>query len=147
MIVSQMLLVGGLLLGAPASKEVKAELVKLQGTWKAVGGEKQGKKADEAIKKGDMKLVIKNDKWTITGIEEGQTQKSEKTGTLELDLSTDPKSMDMVFEGGGQFMAIYELDGDKLTICFGMERPKDFETDAESFERLIVYERQKKKSR
>lgn len=71
-------------------------------------------------------------------------------GTCKIDPSTRPKTMDITgTEGpnaGRNIPAIYELDGDKLKICYGLRgspRPAEFKSDVGTHEYLVVYQRKK----
>jgi uncharacterized protein (TIGR03067 family) len=130
----------------PSDKSDKAltkDLDKMQGRWSAAGGEQAG----EAIPKEDVKtirFVITNDSYTFTM--SGHHEK----GTLKLDASKKPKTVDIhITEGGdaGQTqLGIYELEGDTLKICFaqaGQERPTEFATKPESRTGLLIFQRAK----
>ena len=90
-----------------------------------------------------MKLTLKGDEYEVVA-------ESPDKGTVTYNSSADPKEMDIKgVEGpnkGKTFLAIYELDGDKLKICYdlsGKSRPKEFKTQAKTKLFLVTYERQK----
>jgi uncharacterized protein (TIGR03067 family) len=115
----------------------------IQGTWLASTGELGGKKyPDEVLK--TLKLVIKDDKYTVTV--GGKPDK----GTLKVDPSAQPKAIDINgTEGpnkGKTFLAIYELTGDTLRICYdlnGKARPAEFQTKPDTKLFLVTYQREK----
>jgi uncharacterized protein (TIGR03067 family) len=72
-------------------------------------------------------------------------------GTFKLDPSTTPKSFDLTGTNGPnkgkQLLAIYELDGDNLKVCYdltGKTRPKEFKTTEGSQLYLATFKREKK---
>jgi uncharacterized protein (TIGR03067 family) len=71
------------------------------------------------------------------------------TVTYTLDATRKPKWIDLTGKGGKKMLGIYELDGDKLTICVnerdGGERSTQFASAADSpNDVLIVLKRDKK---
>ncbi len=109
-----------------------AERAKLEGVW--VGGVTnpgvQGKSGQ-----GTMvvlsEVVIKNGK--ITAKDGGKSGLGE--GTYQLNLGTNPKTLDAVGTGGKtqgkNYLGIYKLEGDKLEWCSGnpgIPRPTAFFT-------------------
>jgi uncharacterized protein (TIGR03067 family) len=108
------------------------EMKKLEGNWKLVRQEYKGnlRPALDIIKPG---IFIEDGKifWTREGKEAG-----EQKGDLTLDSSTTPKSLDVEITRGSfigkKLLGIYELKGNKLTICWsepgGEKRPKKFVT-------------------
>ena len=98
---------------------------------------------DELLK--TIKLTIKGNEYTAdVG---GKVDK----GTLKIDASKKPKTMDIVGTDGPNqgktFPAIYELSKDTVKICYdlsGKERPKDFKAEEGSKLFLVVYQREKK---
>src|SRR5262245_12365975 len=83
----------------------------IQGTWVAAEAELGGKKLSTAQ---PIKLVIKDGKYDVT-IDHG---------TVKIDASAKPKSMDITGTDGPNkgktFMAIYELDSDTMRICYDL---------------------------
>lgn len=116
----------------------------MDGTWLPTDAELAGEKFPEEIRK-TLKLVIKDNNYTVS-----VDEKLDK-GTVKLNPSTKPKEMDIIgVEGpnkGKTFLAIYEIDGDTLKVCYdlgGTKRPVEFKTSKESptlF--LVTYKRQK----
>lgn len=125
----------------------KKDLKGMEGTWAVTFLEKDGEKvSEEQNKKADVKLVVKDAKYTIYF---GEMKLA--TGLVKLDLTKKPKQIDAVAEDGptkGKAMpGIYELKGDEMRVCFaqpGGERPTEFRTRAGSGQVLITYKRREK---
>ena len=71
-------------------------------------------------------------------------------GSVKLDPAATPKAMDITGTDGPNkgktLLAIYELDGDRLKICYdlsGKNRPTAFQTTNGSLLFLVTYQRQK----
>jgi len=128
------------------SKEVKEELERLQGTWILVGRELDGKKAnEEELKTLDGKLIQKGNRFTYTS----RGDEAGRRGTFKIDPTANPKQLEwttMGEEKRGKVLAIYKLEGDRLTICAGSgdKRPREFTTKPGDGQVIIVYQRQKK---
>jgi uncharacterized protein (TIGR03067 family) len=134
------------LLGADEKKpELKGDLKKLQGAWKATSLNYNGE--DVATDgKGKIKLVFKGD---TASVQAGKRVTDEYAKIqIKLDADTKPKCIDITISAGSQKGAsmegIYKLEGDKFTLCvkvLGMERPTKFESPAGESSALIVFER------
>ncbi len=129
----------GLLFGAD---KVQGEET-MQGTWKLVSGEADGKVLTEKQLK-DGKLVIKGDHYTVTL--EGKTN----TGVQKLDPKAKPKTIDIKDDSGPNKdktgLGIYEIKGDELHVAFahaGKARPSKFATTADSGTWMHVWKRVK----
>lgn len=114
-----------LVLFAIALDDSKAELEKLQGTWKVVAVVRNGKKqAEEAGK--ERKMTFKGDEVTL------RDGNKEAQATCKVDANKEPKTIDLILKGEETkpIQGIYTLDGDDLKIAAptepGKERPKDF---------------------
>jgi RNA polymerase sigma factor (sigma-70 family) len=126
-------------------KQVGEDREKIQGTWKMVKAEVQGREAtDDEIKKG--KMIIKGGKLTSVKPDGSSTESK-----ITLDPTQTPKTIDLVpqegpdTEKGKTFPGIYKLDGDTLTLCMtgpDMERPKEFKTEAGTMLMLLTLKRQ-----
>ena len=119
------------------------ELEKLQGPWKVVSLEKDGKKQTEDAVKG-LKVTIKEDKFLF---KEGD---KESEAALKVDPAQKPKTIDLMVKEGDALKTIkgiYLLDGDDLTICAAGdpngERPTKFATKAKTHVGLLVLKREK----
>ena len=132
-----LLVLSGLLLGADAAKD---DAQKIQGTWKVVSAEDSGRKAPQDS--------IKDLRWTITRDAITYQVASRTTRwSYKLDPAKKPKWADLT-EGGRTRLAIYDLSGDTLKVCFAegahTERPNAFESKANSpNDVLIVLKREK----
>jgi uncharacterized protein (TIGR03067 family) len=131
-----LLVSASLLLGADAPKDAE----KVVGTWKVISAEDSGRKASEE--------TIRNLRWSVT--KDAITYKVQNKTTrwvYKLDPGRKPKWIDLT-EGDRTRLAIYELEGDTLKVCFaeGMqkERPTAFESKPNSpNDVLIVLKREK----
>jgi uncharacterized protein (TIGR03067 family) len=119
---------------------------KLQGTWMAVSGEKEGKDDPEAK---EHAIVFEGDKFSI--------KKGDKVivqGTFKIDASKAPKTMDLAITEGPEkvkdktALSIYVLDGDELTWCVSepgsSERPEKLVTKEGVKRMLVKFKREKK---
>lgn len=105
----------GLVIAADAGKELEA----FQGRWELTASEKDGTK--QPI--GTIR-VVKDDTYTIE--KDGKTLSK---GTIKLDPSASPKTIDITRAGGKPMLGIYTLEGDLQKVCFapeGKDRPKAF---------------------
>lgn len=126
---------------AAAAAADKAEDLKLlSGTWKPKEANLGDNKIDQLLL-DTVSLVYEGDKYTLT-----IGDKVEK-GTYTLDPNKTPKAMDIFpTEGdnnGKTFLAVYQVEGDKLTICYSLTptvRPDDFEPDSNTLI-VVKYER------
>src|SRR5262245_6496771 len=94
---------------------------RIQGTWRLVSGERNGKPfPEESVK--NVTLVFSGDK-LITKTKDRSTE-----ARFKLNLDTEPKGIDLDL-GEAVGLGIYRLDGDDLKIAHGEvgdPRPKDF---------------------
>jgi uncharacterized protein (TIGR03067 family) len=123
----------------------KGDLDALQGVWRVVGGEMQGKvMPPEDIKNMEGQLTIKGSsiKW--------KSSKEEDDGSIAIDPSKSPKHIDITaknLHGGMPIKGIYELKGDDLKICFdpeAAERPTSFKTKEDTRAGVLMFKRDKK---
>jgi uncharacterized protein (TIGR03067 family) len=134
-----------------ASDETKEEAVAkdlqaFQGTWRLSSKEEDGKKFSEE----EIKDVI----GTIDGSGNVSVRRGDKVvneGTVKLDPTKKPKTIDVTFTGGERkgksVLGIYEIERDTFRVCVarpGDERPTEFSAKAGSGHILIVYKREKK---
>lgn len=115
----------------------------IQGTWLPVAAELAGAKFPDKARQS-ITLEIKDDNYTVS-----IAAKLDK-GTLKLDPSAKPKRMVITgTEGpskGKKILAIYELDGDRLKICYdlsGKAYPTEFKSKADTQLFLVTYNREK----
>src|SRR5262245_38366925 len=126
-------------------KAIKADLEKLQGVYKMVSLEVDGKSVPEDKLKSST-LTIKGDKYIIKVND--QTYETQMT----LDPEKKPKSIDMKFLDGANkdksALGIYKIDGDTFTMCRGLNpgqtRPQDFGTWPDTNTFLVVWKKEKK---
>lgn len=106
------------------------DLEQLQGRWNVAMVEMDGERLDGAVAgEGGAHVVLSGRRFTSIGM--GATYE----GSIELDETRRPRSFDLVFtdgpEAGTRNLGIYELDGDRWTICLatrGSRRPRTFAT-------------------
>jgi uncharacterized protein (TIGR03067 family) len=133
----------GLALAAgTADDPTKADADKLQGLWKVVSVESDGKKASEETVKSN-RMTVKGDK--IIWKEENK----EEEASFKLDASQKPRALDLTIKAGDKMelvKMIYDLRGDDLKLCggrAGKDRPKEFASRTGSGLNLIVLKREK----
>jgi uncharacterized protein (TIGR03067 family) len=114
----------------------------LQGTWKPKEAVLGDNKIDPMLLE-KASLVIEGEKYTI------HVADKEEKGSLTVDPKKTPKTMDVFPTSGDNngktLLAIYELAGDKLTVCYSLTptvRPEDFEADSNTL-LVVKYERAK----
>ena len=114
----------------------------IEGTWIAVTAELNGQKMPEDFLK-DIKLILTDGHYT-NQIDHGTYK------LIPAEKPEAPKAMDVNgVEGpnkGKTFLAIYELTGDTLRICYdlaGKTRPSEFATKAGTRQFLVTYKRVK----
>ncbi len=127
----------------PIAEAAKADLKRFQGTWKVVAFTHAGKElAAEEFPK--TVLTIDGDQWT-----QKLNGKIVNTCTLVLRPIAKPAEMELINNAGRRqgkvFEAIYNLEGETLTICSNRrgERPKVFTAGEGKEASLVVYKRQK----
>jgi uncharacterized protein (TIGR03067 family) len=102
------------------------------GTWTMAKGIVGGKAFSVEERKA-FKLVINGTRYEVEGLNMGQ--KFEDKGTLKYDASKKPRQLTIEPDSkkGEVIKAIYELDGDKLKVCYDFSG-KDFPTKFEAGE-------------
>ncbi len=124
------------------SQDAKQDLQKLEGTWKLVASERQGKKQDDPSK---TEWIIKGNQLTVT-----VSGAKMHVGTIALDPAKNPKELTVTYTDGVwkgfSHPALYILNGDQLKVCrFGAPnaaRPKEFA--GKGVNQIDYFERQKK---
>ena len=137
-------LCAGMLIALPSvvrCDDAKKDESKIDGTWLLTSAELGGKKLPKGAE--SVKLTLKKGEYEVQA-------ESPDRGTVTYDDSAKPKEMDIKgTEGpnkGKTFLAIYELSGDKLKICYdltGKARPTEFKTQPKTKQFLATYERKK----
>src|SRR5262249_352427 len=146
------LIIGGLALGlwqaggvAGNEKAGKQEIAMLEGTWKLVKAESEGK--PEPLEDAPYTTItIKGH--TITFF---KGKDPVRTIGFRIDPSKKPKWIDLKSPDpklGPDMPGIYQLEKDQLTICSVRgyrndkpERPTDFSTKSDKFRQLIIFKR------
>ena len=112
----------------------------LEGTWQLVEGEVGGRKFPPQVAKG-IKLTLSPGKYTVTA-------ESKDEGTVKYIPDTSPKAMEVTGTAGPNkgktFLAIYELKGDTLIVCYdlsGKARPTEFKSKPDTQLFLATYKR------
>jgi uncharacterized protein (TIGR03067 family) len=125
----------------PAEGEPKKELAALQGIWKVVSLEVNGKAAD--LSDQQPRWVIKGNKVLYAG---------KDLAVLTVDATTTPKAVDLKFvQSKKVYEGVYSVEKDTLKICVNAqadgvkERPLKFSTKDKPGWRLLVFERVKVK--
>ena len=125
----------------------RQELKKLQGTWRVVAMERDGKQVPEAEFQ-DRRAIVEDHSYT-----EKQGTKVVEKGTFQMDTARKPYGITITpTEGedkGKTMYGIYEIEkDDTVRLCGsapGKERPTDFSAKAGSGRTLITYKRVKSK--
>jgi uncharacterized protein (TIGR03067 family) len=114
-------------------------LAALQGTWKLVSFEANGKPRN--LSENPPRWVIKGNKVLYGGAE---------LARLTLDATTTPKCIDLRFvESKRVYEGVYSAAKDTLKVCINRltegvkERPLDFATEGKPNRRLLVFQRDK----
>jgi uncharacterized protein (TIGR03067 family) len=99
------------------SDEPKKDLDQLQGTWTVVEAEKDGSPSDDLK---NATVTIEADKFTTK-----VGDKMLRSGTLKVDISKDPKTIDVTYTAGEMQgktrLGVFKLDGDTWTIFTALE--------------------------
>jgi uncharacterized protein (TIGR03067 family) len=122
------------------SKSNTAELARIQGAWRMVSAQRDGQPMPQSYITG-AKRVAKGDKTTV--LINGAVFLSAR---MSVDPTKRPKTIDYLLTSGANRsktqLGIYELTGDRLTLCFGkpnQERPDDFTAKPGSGRTLSVW--------
>jgi uncharacterized protein (TIGR03067 family) len=120
---------------------IAGDLEKLQGTWRVIKLEADGKSMPQATYR-DTAIIIKGRNFTTVSM--GAKYK----GTVDVHEETRPRSFDLLFSAGPpkgeRNLGIYTLDADRWVICLathGTTRPKSFATSPNSGFALETLER------
>jgi uncharacterized protein (TIGR03067 family) len=126
-----LILLAGLLLGAgDASDAARAELKKLQGSWKVVSLEMAGKPLP-AEKVEGTQITFKDDLMTISP-KEGNGN----TMPVKLDPAAKPKAIDLTITRGVEkisWKCIYSLEGDILKFVMPLAPAKGQKVTGEAY--------------
>jgi uncharacterized protein (TIGR03067 family) len=123
----------------------KKDLDALQGDWVAVTQVVDGQKGSDDETQSLFRTV-KDNGYTVSFFD-----KPVGKGTFTIDATKKPKTIDArpatAAKDAPAMLGIYEIDGDTFRVCFaraGQERPKEFESKADSGHTLTVWKREKK---
>lgn len=127
-------------LAQPDGEKLKKELAELQGVWRLIGFEVDGKEAYLQEHK-QLRWVIKSDKVFYGG---------DELAKLTLDASATPRCLDLTISKTKRVHeGIYALDDKRLKICVAVategvkERPAGFDTKGIDKFRTMLFERDK----
>jgi uncharacterized protein (TIGR03067 family) len=130
---------------AAVAADADADLKAMQGTWVIEAATLAGRDHTEDFE--GMKLIISGDKYTV------DFGKNTDKGTVVLDATKTPRRIEIKSaEGpfkGKTLPGVYEVKGDKLTICVEADgkadkRPDKFEAPEMTRNMLLTYKREKK---
>jgi uncharacterized protein (TIGR03067 family) len=124
--------------GTKGPKLPAADLDQLQGEWRLESGVREGKEMPAEMRRL-FKCIIQANKFTIT--REG---KPVEEGTLNLDATARPKTIDFDLGKGKWPLGIYEVNGEIYKVCYastGKDRPDDFTAKEGSGRTLSVWRR------
>lgn len=136
------LLAAGLLTSTIYAASPPPDARDIQGTWLPSSAELGGQAmTDNFLTNTVLKLDQGNYLVTVAG--------SPDKGTYTLDLNAQPKAMDINGtagpNAGRNIPAIFELHGDTLRICYGLDgspRPTEFKSPPGTKYFLVAYRRQ-----
>jgi uncharacterized protein (TIGR03067 family) len=140
-----LVLTAAVVLAAADEKEDanKKDLKALQGVWWVKWDKQDGKwrNIEELGGRWQLRIEISGRKLAYS-IEPGTVH-----GTIELDATKKPPTIDVTFEEGTVMYGVYEVKGDTLKLCWtdkkGQERPKECDAKKGSPFRLEVLKRAK----
>ncbi len=143
-------LAAGFLVAAETPKQKEQqERKKLEGTWRVVSQEADGKKDPAELAKR-FTYTFQGNRIHFQG--DNTTPGADLEFTYTVDPSKKPKQMDMKLvkssdnKGLGKVArGIYMLQGDTLKLCYGeKERPNDFSTKKGQHRAFLILKREKK---
>jgi len=104
------------------------DLEQLQGDWEALSVTEGGNKELPSDKDMSMLLRITDDTLTRVGVMPDGKKVEMQWGSIVLDSSTKPKSIDIVSRQlDDRLLGIYEIEGNTLRICFAEQSNGDAE--------------------
>jgi uncharacterized protein (TIGR03067 family) len=137
---------GGTLPGGDAKKANEAELKKIQGTWRFIAQDIDGKPRP-AEQLTNLIIQFAGETWTIR-----DNNKIIQGGVHKLDPTKNPNQVDAKVtvgeDKGSAMLGIYELKGDTLKVCFdpkGNARPASFKSKEGQFSAVLRLQPEKKK--
>jgi len=131
------------LTGPMARGDSGPDVKEMEGTWKPQVAEFAGKPYPQKVL-DTMKLVMKGETYLV------EVAGKPDEGRTKLDPAKTPKAIDITGTRGPNkgktFLAIYELKGDELEVCYdlgGKSRPTEFATRPDTVLFLVHYRRVK----
>jgi RNA polymerase sigma factor (sigma-70 family) len=124
---------------APDAREtIRREQLQLKGTWTTMAPiESTVDGLPQPPRKVKMTWSIDRDAIT----EANEDGFADRTYRFSLDPEQSPKTIDLItLNDGLKLYGVYQLEGDTLTVCEGLERPKRFEEGPAQF--LSVFRRE-----
>ena len=113
------------------SDAIAEEMAKFQGTWRQIAHERDGVSDPPDERGWEPRATFTGDTFVVT-LADGSTPIK---GTYSVDPTREPKALDLTdtfgADAGKTFLAIYALEGDRLTFCAadaGQERLTEFRT-------------------
>jgi uncharacterized protein (TIGR03067 family) len=113
----------------------------IQGTWIPISGELAGQPFPQQVLK-TIRLILTENRYTAV------VAGKKDVGNLILRSNQQPRAMDILgTEGpnkGKTILAIYELTGDSLKVCYDLEgktQPREFRTSPGTQQFLVSYKR------
>ncbi len=145
---SLLILAAGLCLAADTPRDgPRKELDSLQGTWKAVVVEENGRAVSEEAAR-DFRLILSGDRAKLHSRVDDQPK--DMTYRVKLDPTTEPKTIDLVPEGrtgpDATVHGVYQLEKDVLKVRLarpGQKRPPGFALPSDRDTTLLVLRREK----
>jgi uncharacterized protein (TIGR03067 family) len=123
--------------------ELTDEQKKLQGSWRPTDARLGDIKIDEETLQ-KITFAYMDDRFTLTVGEETQQ------GTFAIDPKPSPKTLDLFYtsgpNNGSTTVAVYEVDGDNLTVCYSLNsnnRPTELKSEGDQTRLLVKFERKK----
>jgi uncharacterized protein (TIGR03067 family) len=125
---------------SPKRQSQEKDETQLQGVWEHILVEVAGKKLPEEEVRA-FELVISGNQMTLTKSKTGKSLSM----TFRIDPTKTPKTIDLDFglPTLERIKGIYELQGDKLRVCMGVDRPREFKTKPNSNEKMFLVKRKK----
>jgi uncharacterized protein (TIGR03067 family) len=133
--------------GAQCAIKIKSELEKLEGEWACTSIKSAGKVVSRDG--NGLRMTIQGDRWNVKSSGEERIRVDPTRSPKHIDRFREPPPSGTDYPPGSKFgpgaRGIYQLDGDKLTICqtLGSNRPKGFDATEEG-ESVLIWKRVKK---
>jgi uncharacterized protein (TIGR03067 family) len=135
----------------------RGDAAKLQGSWRVVAVEDSGVAVNQPFFKtrqyifdGNKAIVRPRGGPVVASMVGAWVEWNFKTPSFKLDPTANPKTIDLVLPDYSTMRGIYDLDDDRLRICFSghsgqaaMTRPTGFSVPG-SGARLVILEREGK---